>query len=67
VSLRLLSPASGTAQLDEKGIQTIASSAFIEWLQHKVEEEGWKVISLLPMAASVRRSRERRSTTINDS
>ena len=50
----LVHTASGIEQLDEPGIQTIASSAFIEWLQNKVEGEGWKVISLLPMAASVR-------------
>ena len=54
----LVHSASGTAQLDEKGIQTIASGPFIEWLQNKVEEEGWKVISLLPTAASVRVNKE---------
>jgi hypothetical protein len=50
----LVHTASGTAQLDESGIQTVASSAFIDWLQTKVQTEGWQIISLMPMAASVR-------------
>ncbi len=50
----LVHTAAGTAQLDEPGIQSIASSAFIEWLQNKVQTEGWEIISLMAMAASVR-------------
>jgi hypothetical protein len=50
----LVHTASGTAQLDEEGITTIASSAFIEWLQNKVQTEKWEVISLNAVAASVR-------------
>ena len=50
----LVHTASGTVQLDEVGIQTVSSSAFIDWLQTKVQTEGWEIISLLPMAASVR-------------
>ena len=50
----LVHTASGTAQLDEQGVKTIASSAFIEWLQNKVQTEKWEIISLNDMAASVR-------------
>ena len=50
----LVHTASGTAQLDEQGVDTIASSAFIEWLENKVQTEKWEVISLDATAASVR-------------
>ena len=44
----------GTSQLDEDGINCIASSAFIDWITHKVNTEGWEVISLTNLSASVR-------------
>ena len=44
----------GTSQLDEDGVNCIASSAFIDWITHKVNTEGWEVISLTNLSASVR-------------
>ena len=50
----LVHTASGTEQLDEQGVNTIASSAFIEWLEKKIQTEKWEVISLDATTASVR-------------
>ena len=44
----------GTCQLDEEGLECISSAAFIDWITHKVNTEGWEVISLTNMSASVR-------------
>jgi hypothetical protein len=44
----------GTCQLDEAGVNCIASSAFIDWITHKVNNEEWEVISLTNLSASVR-------------
>ena len=50
----LVHTSAGTMQLDEDGIQSVASSVFINWLQQKVQTDGWEIISLMAMAASVR-------------
>jgi hypothetical protein len=50
----LVHTSAGTMQLDEDGIQSVASSLFINWLQNKVHTDGWEIISLMAMAASVR-------------
>jgi hypothetical protein len=50
----LVHTASGSAQLAEDNIYSVASSAFIAWLQNKAAIEGWEIISLTMTSASVR-------------
>ena len=50
----IVTSASGTQQLDEEGIQSVASSAFINWITKKAQEERWEIISLTNLSASAR-------------
>jgi hypothetical protein len=50
----LVHSATGISQLDEEGIQSVASSKFINWITGKTHSDGWEIVSLLGMAASVR-------------
>ncbi len=50
----IVTSASGTQQLDEEGIQSVASSAFINWITKKAKEERWEIISLTNLSASAR-------------
>ena len=50
----LVHSATGTHQLDECGIKSVASSAFINWVTNKVRSDSWQVISMTNMSTSVR-------------
>ena len=50
----LVHSSTGVCQLDEEGIQSIASSKFINWITGKTKNDKWEIVSLLGTAASVR-------------
>ena len=50
----LVHSSTGVCQLDEEGIQSIASSKFINWITGKTKNDKWEIVSLMGTAASVR-------------